>query len=146
MAKRTFTPVEVNRVIPQLEGLIKHLRTLEGEMQEKEWRLKQSKVEARRRGEPITENTFLTEEAEIDFVRILAQADVDRIRDLGGEVKGGYLVDFPGLIEGQEALLCWKPGEPVVRWYHGLYEGMMGRKPIPVELLGESKSEPEAEG
>lgn len=141
MADRYYSPADVNRVIPELERVIRHLRSLEGEIQEKEWRLKQSKVEARRRGETIGEATFLGEEAEIDFLRILAQNEFNRVREMGGEIKGGYLVDFPGQISGQEVLLCWKPGESVVRWYHGLYEGMMGRKPIPAEMLQE---EPEA--
>lgn len=140
MAERRFTPAQVDRVIPELEGIIKTLRSLEAEIQEKEWRLKQAKVEARRAGEPA-DDAFLQPEAEIDFLRILAQGQFERVRDLGGEVKGGYLVDFPGEIGGQEVLLCWKPGETAVRWYHGLYEGMMGRKPIPEELLG-----PEAPG
>lgn len=144
MADRFFTPAEVNRVIPELERLIRHLRALESELQEKEWRLKQSKVEARRRGEQVTETTFLQEEAEIDFLRILARSQVDRIREMGGEIKGGYLVDFPGMVEGQEVLLCWKPGETEVRWFHGLYEGMMGRKPIPEEILEEA-AEPSRE-
>jgi hypothetical protein len=134
MVERRFTPAEVNRVIPDLERIIKSLRTLEGETQEKEWRLKQAKVEARRAGEPV-DDAFLQPEAEIDFLRILAQGQFERVRELGGEVKGGYLVDFPGVIDGQEVLLCWKPGETSVRWYHGLYEGMMGRKPIPDDLM-----------
>lgn len=134
MAGRHYTPTEVNRVIPELEAIIKYLRSLEGEIQEKEWHLKQSKLDARRHGD-ATED-FLKEEAEIDFLRILAQGQFERVRDLGGELKGGYLVDFPGRIDDQDVLLCWKPGEASVRWYHGPYEGMMGRKPIPDDLLG----------
>lgn len=131
MADRLYTPADVNRVIPELERIIKSLRALEGEIQEKEWRLKQAKVEARRRGDTVNDTTFLRDEAEIDFLRILAQGQFERVREMGGEIKGGYLVDFPGQIDGQDVLLCWKPGESAVRWYHGLYEGMMGRKPIP---------------
>ena len=141
MAERRFTPAEVNRLIPDLEAVIKSLRNFEGEIQEKEWRLKQAKVEARRAG-LVDEDAFLKEEAEIDFLRILAQGQFDRIRKLGGEIKGGYLIDFPGRIDGQDVLLCWKPGEGAVRWFHGLYEGMMGRKPIPENLLG-PETEPE---
>lgn len=139
MAERHFTPAEVNRVLPELERIIAHLRSLEGEIQEKEWRLKQTKVEARRKGDVVDDATFLKEEAEIDFLRILARGQFDRVRELGGEIKGGYLVDFPGRIEGQDVLLCWKPGETAVRWYHGLYEGMMGRRPIPEQMLDDSQ-------
>lgn len=142
MTERRFTPTEVNRLIPELEAVVKSLRNLEGEIQEKEWRLKQAKVEARRAGQ-AGEDVFLKEEAEIDFLRILAQGQFDRVRAMGGEVKGGYLVDFPGRIGGQDVLLCWKPGEPDVRWFHGLYEGMMGRKPIPEEHLNADLPESE---
>ena len=145
MADRLYTPADVNRFIPELERIIKGLRALEGEIQEKEWRLKQAKVEARRRGDTVNDTTFLRDEAEIDFLRILAQGQFDWVREMGGEIKGGYLVDFPGQIDGQDVLLCWKPGESAVRWYHGLYEGMMGRKPIPDTLLTENESPPNTE-
>jgi hypothetical protein len=145
MAERRFTPAEVNRVIPELERIIKYVRSLEGEIQEKDWRLKQTKVEARRQGEAVAEDTFLRDEAEIDFLRILVQGQFERVRELGGEVKGGFLVDFPGQIDGKDVLLCWKPGETEMRWYHGLYEGMMGRKPIPEEQIKADKQPMEDE-
>ncbi len=138
---RYFTPVDVNRLIPDLERIISRLRSMDGEIQEKDWRLKQAKVEANRRDDRVDAYTFLKEEAELDFLRILAQGQLERVRELGGEVKGGYLVDFPARIGGQDVLLCWKPGESEVRWYHGLYEGMMGRRPIPAELLQEDSAE-----
>lgn len=140
MANRHYTPAEVNRMISELEGIIRYMRGLEAEIQEKEWRLKLAKVEANRRGESFNEATFLKEEAEIDFLKILVRTQIDRIRELGGDLKGGFLVDFPAVIDGEEVLLCWKPGEKSVRWYHGLYEGMMGRKLIPAELLEDSES------
>jgi hypothetical protein len=42
------------------------------------------------------------------------------------------LVDFPSLIDGQEAFLCWKLGEKRISWWHGLEEGFAGRKPLDV--------------
>ncbi|HEY3365633.1 MAG TPA: DUF2203 domain-containing protein [Symbiobacteriaceae bacterium] len=141
MAERQFTPLEVNRMIPELERIMKYLRSLEGEIQEKEWKLKQAKVEASREGNFVDESTFLKEEAEIDFQRILVQGQFERVRELGGEIKGGYLVDFPSRIDGHRVLLCWKPGEQAVAWYHGPYEGMMGRKPIPGKFLKAEQSD-----
>ena len=47
------------------------------------------------------------------------------------------LVDFPCLMEGQEALLCWKLGESRIEYWHGIEEGFAGRKRI-----GGSSSEP----
>ncbi|MCL5006319.1 MAG: DUF2203 domain-containing protein [Acidobacteria bacterium] len=40
------------------------------------------------------------------------------------------LVDFPCMIDGQEAYLCWKLGESRIEYWHGLEEGFAGRKRI----------------
>lgn len=38
------------------------------------------------------------------------------------------LIDFPSIIEGQEAFLCWKQGEARIEYWHGLEDGFAGRK------------------
>ena len=45
------------------------------------------------------------------------------------------LVDFPAIIHGQEALLCWRSDEPEVAWFHGYEEGFAGRRPVTRELI-----------
>ncbi|MCJ7502888.1 MAG: DUF2203 domain-containing protein [Acidobacteriia bacterium] len=40
------------------------------------------------------------------------------------------LVDFPSLVGGEEAYLCWKLGEERIGYWHGLDEGFAGRKPL----------------
>ena len=40
------------------------------------------------------------------------------------------LCDFPTLIEGREAYLCWKLGEPEVGFWHDLHAGFQGRQAI----------------
>lgn len=47
------------------------------------------------------------------------------------------LIDFPGEIDGQRVLLCWRSDEGSVAWYHSAEEGFAGRKPIPAHLLRE---------
>ena len=49
------------------------------------------------------------------------------------------LVDFPGFIDGEEIMLCWKSDEPEIMYYHGVDAGFAGRKPIPPELLEDDK-------
>lgn len=134
MTKRYFTPQEVNELIPDLSRLIAYLRRLDGEFQEKLSMLKQAKVEAHRSGQ--TEgDPFMAAEAELEFLRLLLQAQFTQVKEMGGEVKQGFLVDFPGLIDEKEVLLCWQPGETEVRHYHELHEGFLGRRPIPPALL-----------
>jgi hypothetical protein len=40
------------------------------------------------------------------------------------------LVDFPALRGGQLVNLCWKLGEPDIRFWHGVDEGFASRKPL----------------
>lgn len=40
------------------------------------------------------------------------------------------LVDFPSLVEGQEAWLCWRLGEPEVAYWHPTDEGFDSRRPL----------------
>ena len=65
-----------------------------------------------------------------------ASAEIDeaisKIQETGCLVKDidEGLVDFPSMIEGQEAYLCWKLGERRIEYWHGLEEGFAGRKRI----------------
>lgn len=40
------------------------------------------------------------------------------------------LVDFPSVIEGEEAFLCWRLGEPEVGYWHPPDTGFGGRRPL----------------
>ncbi|HJR45000.1 MAG TPA: DUF2203 domain-containing protein [Actinomycetota bacterium] len=38
------------------------------------------------------------------------------------------LVDFPAVVEGQEAYLCWRLGEPEIAHWHSPDDGFRGRR------------------
>ncbi|HJX07108.1 MAG TPA: DUF2203 domain-containing protein [Actinomycetota bacterium] len=40
------------------------------------------------------------------------------------------LIDFPGELDGEQVFLCWRLGEDVVGYYHGVHSGFSGRKPL----------------
>lgn len=44
------------------------------------------------------------------------------------------LIDFPAVIDGREVWLCWRLGEPDIRFYHELDAGFGGRKPLAVPV------------
>lgn len=46
------------------------------------------------------------------------------------------LVDFPSEILGRPMLLCWRLGEPEVRFWHETDAGFSGRQPLSPELVG----------
>jgi hypothetical protein len=56
--------------------------------------------------------------------------------DLGVELRDleSGLVDFPTLVGGEPAYLCWKLGEDDIRWWHTASQGFADRQPIPEEM------------
>jgi hypothetical protein len=54
------------------------------------------------------------------------------LNELGVQVKDvdRGLLDFPSVIEGQEALLCWQVGEPRIGFWHTPEDGFEGRRPL----------------
>ena len=42
------------------------------------------------------------------------------------------LVDFPAFVGTDLVYLCWSPGEKTITHYHGMREGFIGRRPLPL--------------
>lgn len=55
-----------------------------------------------------------------------------RLEEWGVEVKdvSTGLVDFPTVIDGDDAYLCWRLGEPEVAYWHTIEGGFAGRRPL----------------
>ncbi|MGH2734776.1 MAG: DUF2203 domain-containing protein [Actinomycetota bacterium] len=66
--------------------------------------------------------------------RTLARVDELMERIQGWEVElrdiSTGLVDFPAEVEGAEAYLCWRLGEPAVAHWHPRNTGFAGRQPL----------------
>ena len=60
------------------------------------------------------------------------QGFLAELTSLGVEFKGFELglVDFPGDLDGQQVLWCWKYGEPAVQYWHDAASGYGGRQPV----------------
>ena len=55
------------------------------------------------------------------------------LHDRGIIIKGldEGLIDFPHFrTNGEEVFLCWKSGEPALKFWHTLKDGFAGRKPL----------------
>ena len=74
--------------------------------------------------------------------RALEQA-VGKIHSFGCLVKDLDigLIDFPTLFRGEEVYLCWKLGEPGIRFWHGVSEGFRGRKAIDSAFLQDHRGD-----
>ncbi len=67
------------------------------------------------------------------------QADVEWLDERGivlRDIPTG-LLDFPALVSGRQAWLCWRLGEDRVGFWHDTNEGFAGRRPL-AALPGES--------
>lgn len=132
MGDRYFTVEEANQLIPELEKILPQLQGLKREIDQKARQLREAKATARSQGAAVTEHHFLAEEAEIDFLLILANMQVDRLGELGAQLKDidQGLIDFPARHGDREVLLCWRLGEPGIGFFHGSDDGFSGRRPI----------------
>jgi len=61
------------------------------------------------------------------------QEAAEQIREHGVHVKDMEkgLLDFPAIVEGEDALLCWHVGEERIAFWHGPEDGFAGRRPLP---------------
>lgn len=57
---------------------------------------------------------------------------LSELNELGVQVKDmdSGLLDFPALMDGENALLCWQVGEPRIAFWHTPEEGFAGRRPL----------------
>jgi hypothetical protein len=57
---------------------------------------------------------------------------VERIEDWNLELRdiSTGLIDFPTVIEGRDAWLCWRLGETEVGYWHFPEDGFAGRRPL----------------
>lgn len=128
--KRYFTVEEANRQLPTIEPLLISLQNLKEGLSAKNRELKAAKAAI---GMAAAPDAFFSEEAEIEFLLLQANGLVGKVHELGAEIKNIDLglIDFYTIMEGQEAYLCWKLGEPhQIQFWHGLHEGFAGRKPV----------------
>ncbi|HEY8819850.1 MAG TPA: DUF2203 domain-containing protein [Dehalococcoidia bacterium] len=63
---------------------------------------------------------------------VQARQLMERIQAMGFQVKDveAGLIDFPCMRNGEEALLCYRLGEPDIQFWHDLESGFAGRRPV----------------
>jgi hypothetical protein len=121
-APQTYTVQEANALLPYLAPLLVELR--EKFEESAQIRLTMARIAA--------SNGW--SERRVEWRRTLERvADLmERLREYNVELRdvSTGLVDFPARIEGRDAWLCWRLGEPEVAYWHGPEDGFAGRKPL----------------
>ena len=122
--ERHYSLVEANALLPKLEALL-------GELRDARERLTDAELHDALRGAAPSNGggragrtvgeAFLQVRGMLGALEQLSLV----VRDLD---RG--LVDFPAILGGREAYLCWQIGEREIGFWHGLEEGFAGRRPI----------------
>ena len=133
--KQRFTVDEANQRLPLVRAIVRDIVDLYQDVHERRERLLQVRHSpgSRTQDEPTPYSEELDQiEQELDRDIDRLDSYVGELRELGVELKDPVvgLVDFPTLIDGREAYLCWKLGEPEVAFWHNSESGFTGRQSL----------------
>jgi hypothetical protein len=133
MAERSFSPEEVERLIPELTRVIGEARDAYRDAAEIRERLQAEQQRITLSGGGvIDQEAWKADRARLAALTERVQQTLAAVAGMGGVTKdlGMGLVDFPHERDGRVVHLCWRLGESEIRWWHGLDEGYATRKPL----------------
>lgn len=146
--RRYFTLDEANALVPELQTRLMGLLQIVGQLKRIRDRLEAA-------GHVVAPES-LPEDLEqlapplrrpLAHFRALYETMGDELRHLerlGAQVKDVEtgLVDFFTLRDGrEEALLCWRLGEPSIGYWHDLESGFRGRRPVADETFAAQRQD-----
>ena len=131
MRPRTFTLDEASSLLPRLSELL--LQTQECKLRHDQHQDQIAEYTRR-----MSSNGDILErdlnETRQELAKAAAELSrlVEKVQEMGCEMKDidQGLIDFRAEREGREVYLCWKLGEPDIRWWHDLESGFAGRQPL----------------
>jgi len=123
MVEKFFTPKEADLILPNVKKIVDEILSKANEAR--------SLMTV---PDPLNERQVRLMELE-ERIKAL----MDKLEEMGCFYKDWNfeigLVDFPAIIHGQQALLCWRSDESRVEWFHGYEEGFAGRRKVTRELI-----------
>ena len=122
MEEHRFTPAEAEALLPEVTRALLAIREARQVVLAGGERL-------RHRAEM---NGGATEQTQFGEALQVLRREVEALTEMGiilrDPEKG--LVDFPSLVDGTDAFLCWQLGEDRVAFWHGPESGFAGRKAL----------------
>ena len=128
-AMKLYTVEEANRTLPLVrrivDDIVRSYTKWQGAV--RDFEVMSAGVRADQPNEQATEKQNEAQRLAADIA-----ACVRELEQLGVQFKGYDLglVDFPSLMGDRTVYLCWRLGEPDVRYWHELDGGFAGRQPI----------------
>ena len=148
-ARKHFTVEEASRRLPLVRAIVGDIVDLYRDVRERQERLDRVRKlpgASQRDEESVYGEELRQSEAEIEKDVERLYGFVAELHELGVELKDRAigLVDFPTLINGREAYLCWKLGEEDIAYWHELDAGFPGRQSLlqTSDFTGDEESQP----
>ncbi len=137
MPVRHFTLEEANRTLPYVSRVVEDVV---GEYER--WRDRIQRYEilvAKSRSEDAESQEQTALRVEVDEIARRINGFIDELTAVGCVFKGfeGGLVDFYSRLDGRDIFLCWRLGEPEIRYWHELDAGFVGRQELAIEFVNE---------
>lgn len=131
MTDKLFTPEQANRTLPLVSRILEDVVRVHARWQEAVETLELRVAGVR--SDRIDPEVAALEREALGLARELDALERE-LDALGVALKDRSvgLVDFPGEIDGRAVWLCWRLGEPAVRYWHELDAGFAGRQPLAV--------------
>lgn len=132
---RSFTVATANKTLPLVRAIVGDIVTLHRDVSERKDRLdrlRQRRSQSRPRKEDLYGEEVDQIEQDLDKDVLRLQGYVAELHDIGIELKDPAvgLVDFPTVVEGKQAYLCWQLGESEVQFWHSADVGYANREPL----------------
>ena len=132
MPPKIFTLDEANSLLFKLEPLVHRLMVKRQELREQQQVLAEFQALVSKNGGAFPGEKLAQAKREGERLTGEIQEGVQQIESWGCVVKDldHGLVDFLTHRGQEQVFLCWRLGEPEIRFWHGLKEGFAGRKPL----------------
>jgi hypothetical protein len=122
---RLFTISEANHLIPQLNTRIASVRQAKAVVARTKDDIRRASARAEYGGGSTVGPLYISSLHQIS-------QNLQAIQEMGVLVKDVDLglCDFPHLRDGRVVFLCWKYGEPEIKWWHEITTGYKDRCPL----------------
>ena len=146
---RYFTLTQAERLLPEVERSLRDALFHKAEALNAHQELEQTAQRIRvSGGARVDPGRHLAVRARRDTSTAALKEALEQIENTGALVKDLDigLIDFLARFHDRDVCLCWKLGETGIHFWHGLEEGVRGRKPIDQEFLEQHSGNPGRSG
>jgi hypothetical protein len=121
-----FTPQDANKALPDIKRRLNAIIMQKNQIVTLQEEL-QTLIESGSSFKP-----FIKKKQTLNVAVCNLYKAIEQLESTGVMIKSvdEGLLDFPSMRFDEEVWLCWKAGEPQIKFWHSKQEGFMGRKPL----------------